>query len=201
MHNEKNIFDNMLKTVMDVKGNTKDNVKARHDLLKYCNCPELCISREGNGKLSIPKACYTFTKEQKRLLLEWVKELRLPDGYASNLSRCVDLKDMKMSGMKCHDCHVIMERLLPIALRELFPTNIWSVLTELSLFYRDLCASKLSVGHMCKLEKEIAQLVCKLEKIFPSGFFDVMEYLMMRLPYEARVGDPVQNRWMYPFER
>ncbi|KAL0361520.1 UNVERIFIED_CONTAM: hypothetical protein Sradi_3836500 [Sesamum radiatum] len=28
-----------------------------------------------------------------------------------------------------------------------------------------------------------------------------MEHLIVHLPYEARVGGPVQYRWMYPFER
>ena len=201
MHNEKNVFDNVFNTVMDVKGKTKDNLKARRDVLKYCNHLELCIDQLGDDKVYKPKACYTLTKEQRRLLLEWVKELKLPDGYASNLGRCVDFKELKMSGMKSHDCHVFMERLLPIAFRELLPTSVWSVLAELSFFYRDLCAPKLFVAHICKLEKDIALLVCKLERIFPPGFFDVMEHLLVHLPYEARVGGPVQYRWMYPFER
>ncbi|GKV32419.1 hypothetical protein SLEP1_g41030 [Rubroshorea leprosula] len=33
------------------------------------------------------------------------------------------------------------------------------------------------------------------------AFFDSMEHLTIHLPYEARVGGPVQFRWMYPFER
>ncbi|KAK7278025.1 hypothetical protein RJT34_23046 [Clitoria ternatea] len=28
-----------------------------------------------------------------------------------------------------------------------------------------------------------------------------MEHLPIHLPYEARIGGPVQYRWMYPFER
>ena len=44
-------------------------------------------------------------------------------------------------------------------------------------------------------------MLCKLEQIFPPGFFDCMEHLMLHLPYEARVGGPVAYRWMYVFER
>ena len=32
----------------------------------------------------------------------------MPDGYASNLSRCVDMREEKLFGMKSHDCHVFM---------------------------------------------------------------------------------------------
>jgi hypothetical protein len=37
MHIEKNMFENIFNTVMDVKGKTKDNIKARLDIALYCN--------------------------------------------------------------------------------------------------------------------------------------------------------------------
>jgi hypothetical protein len=54
---------------------------------------------------------------------------------------------------------------------------------------------------MEKLEKEIPVLLCKLEKIFTPEWFNRMQHLLIHLPYEAKVGGPVQYRWMYPFER
>jgi hypothetical protein len=87
-----------------------------------------------------------------------------------------------------------MERLLPIALREFLLQNVWNALTELSLFYRDLCSPKLSVPHLKKLKSEIPVLICKLEKIFPPGFFDVIEHLVLHFPCEARVCGPTQYR-------
>ena len=59
-----------------------------------------------------PKACYTLDKIRKQVLCEWVKNLRYPDGYASNLARCVDMQKLKLFGMKSHDCHFFMQRLL-----------------------------------------------------------------------------------------
>jgi hypothetical protein len=53
---------------------------------------------------------------------------------------------------------------------------------------------------MQRLEKDIAVLVCKMETIFPPRF-NVMQYLLVHLPWEARVGEPVQFRWMYSQER
>jgi len=41
MHIEKFFFDNVFNTVMDVKGKTKDNVKARLDLAEHYRRPEL----------------------------------------------------------------------------------------------------------------------------------------------------------------
>jgi hypothetical protein len=54
---------------------------------------------------------------------------------------------------------------------------------------------------MQKLEKEITVLVCKMEKIFLPGWFNVIQHLLVHLPCEARVGGPTLFRWMYSQER
>jgi hypothetical protein len=54
---------------------------------------------------------------------------------------------------------------------------------------------------MEKLEEEISMLLCKLKKIFPPGWFNSMQYLLVHLPYEAKIGEPHQYRWMYHIER
>ncbi|KAG8375382.1 hypothetical protein BUALT_Bualt10G0094200 [Buddleja alternifolia] len=155
MHIEKNMFDNVFNTVMDVKGKTKDNVKARLDLQNICKCRDLEL-KEMNGKYLKPKANYTLSKDERQIVLKWIKNLRLPDGYASNLARCVNLDDCSLHGMKSHDCHVLMERLLPIAFRDLLPESVWNGLTELSKFFRDLCSTILSEPDMKKMEDNIA---------------------------------------------
>ena len=72
---------------------------------------------------------------------------------------------------------------------------------KLSLFYKELCSTTLKVQRLRKLEVDIPILLCKLEKIFPPAFFNVMEHLPVHLPFEARLRGPVQYGWMYPFER
>ena len=57
---------------------------------------------------SIPKAVYNLTKEEQKSILEWLKELKFPDGYASNIGRCVHVDGRNLSKMKSHDCHVFM---------------------------------------------------------------------------------------------
>ncbi|XP_027186337.1 uncharacterized protein [Cicer arietinum] len=110
------------------------------------------------------------------------------------------MKEGKLHGMKSHDCHVFMECLLPIAFISL-PEQTWKPLTELSHFFRDLCSTSVQVDDLISHEQNIPIVLCKVEHIFPLGYFDSMEHLPIHLPYEARVGSPVQYRWMYPFER
>ena len=115
MHIEKNYFDNLFNTVMDMSSKTKDNVKARLDFPKHRRRPELHLQESANNKLLKPKASYSFTMEQKRKICEWVESLKMQDGYASNLGESVDMENGILHGMKSLDSHVVMEQLLPIA--------------------------------------------------------------------------------------
>ncbi|XP_057990582.1 uncharacterized protein LOC131172963 [Hevea brasiliensis] len=82
MHIEKNVFENIFNTVMNVEGKTKDNAKSREDLKEFCHRPEL--ERDmATGKY--PKACYTLDKQSKAVLCEWLKNLIFPDCYVSNM--------------------------------------------------------------------------------------------------------------------
>jgi hypothetical protein len=110
------------------------------------------------------------------------------------------MREAKLFGMKSHDCHVFMQRLLPIALKAL-PKPISNTLTEFSEVFRELTSHILKLENLCLMEQSIPIILCKLEQIFPPSFFDSMEHLPIHLPYEARLGGPVQYRWMYPFER
>jgi predicted house-cleaning noncanonical NTP pyrophosphatase (MazG superfamily) len=48
----------------------------------------------------------------------------------------VNVKDKKIHGLKSHDYHVIMERLLLVILREYFDDDIFEALAKISYFYR-----------------------------------------------------------------
>ncbi|WMV49787.1 hypothetical protein MTR67_043172 [Solanum verrucosum] len=124
----------------------------------------------------------------------------MPDGYASNLGKRVDIERGILHGMKSHDCHAFMEQLLSIAFCGL-PENIWKPMTEINLFFKDLCSSTLRVENLVRMAKNIVVISNKLEKILSPGFFDVMEHLLIHIVHEALLGGPVQYRWMYPFER
>ena len=109
------------------------------------------------------------------------------------------MNEGKLIGMKSHDCHVFMETLIPIAFSHL-PERMWKPITEISLFLKDLCSGKLLESSLDRMEENILVTTTMLEKIFPCGFFDVMEHLPIHLVQEACLGGSVQTRWMYPFE-
>ena len=65
----------------------------------------------------MPAACYIMSKEDKTIFFKVLQDVRVPDGYASNIFRCVRLNDRMITGLKSHDSHILMQQLLPIAVR------------------------------------------------------------------------------------
>jgi hypothetical protein len=79
--------------------------------------------------------------------------------------------------------------------------DVYEAIAELGNFFRELCSRNLKKYVVKRLKKDIPVILCKLEKIFPPAFFDVMVHLAVHLPDEALLRGPVQYGWMYPIER
>jgi hypothetical protein len=54
---------------------------------------------------------------------------------------------------------------------------------------------------LAEMKKEIPTILVKLEKMFPSAFFDVLIHIAIHLLDEALLRGLVQYGWMYPIER
>jgi hypothetical protein len=201
MHIEKNVCDNLIGTLLGDK-KSKDNVDARLDLIDLGIQSDLHSEKLDNGRYTMPDACFTMSRESKEILCSIIKSIKMPYGYASNISRCVDMKDCKFTGLKSHDCHILIEHLFPLALRSCYPSeDIMFVVVELSNFFKSLCSKVLDKTELVTLKEQIVLTLCKMERLFIPSFFTIMVHLIVHLVDEAKLGGPVHYRWMYPFER
>ncbi|XP_075099537.1 uncharacterized protein LOC142176307 [Nicotiana tabacum] len=191
MHIEKNVCDNIIGTLLDMEGKTKDNLNARRDLKEMGIRRDLHPTQR-DGKWYYPAACYTLSPEEKSKVCKFLKTIKVPDGYSSNLSRCVKVKDRKIYGLKSHDSHILLEQLLPFAIRGVVPNNVYAAITELGIFFRELCSKTVRVDVLDRLAAQIPITLSKLEKIFLPAFFDIMVHLIIHLPQEAKIAGPVQ---------
>jgi hypothetical protein len=123
MHIERNMFENIFNTVMDVKGKTKDNIKARLDAALFCNRKNMQLDCDGS-RVAKPRGSFVLEKNAQLLVYKWLNNLRFPDGRASNISRLVNMEECRLYGMKSHDCHVFMQTLIPLAFLDLLPKGI-----------------------------------------------------------------------------
>ncbi|GJS73633.1 zinc finger, CCHC-type containing protein [Tanacetum coccineum] len=153
----------------------------------------------------MPLACYTMSSAEKSNFLQVLKSLKVPDGYSSNISRGVSMKDRKLINLKIHDGHILMQDILPIALRVSMlsraQSRVVKVVSDICLFFKRLCAKVLDPNELDKMESEIALTLCEMEKLFPPSFFTIMVHLTIHLISEAKLGGPVHYIWMYPIER
>ena len=139
--------------------------------------------------------------EQRPEIFEWIKEAQYPSGYAGSLKNKVNVEDKKFYGLKTHDCHVLMQRLLPVVIREYLPPYVVDPLIALSRWFQKLCVRELKKQDVKDMKNEIVLILCKLERIFPPAFFTIMVHLMIHLPDQVLLTGPVHFTWMFPMER
>ena len=173
MHIEKNVFDNLVYTLLNEKPKSKDNVNARKDLKEMGIREDLWPDDNGRYHLAL----FSLTRDTKKLFLKTLKNVIVPDGYSSNISRCVDEVQQKIFGLKSHDCHIIMEQLLPLAIRNLLPNHVTATLVEFCSFFKVLCSKSLNPQELEMLQDRIVLTLCHLEMLFPPSLFTVMVHL------------------------
>ncbi|XP_073126852.1 uncharacterized protein [Henckelia pumila] len=201
MHVEKNVCENLIGTMLNLKKKSKDGVNTRKDLRHLNIRKELHPQEKGENMYHLPAAPYTLSKKEMDVFCSRLKKIKLPDGYSSNIGNCVYVEERKLIGLKSHDCHVLMQQLLSVALRSLLPKGPRNAVFLLCAFYNELCQRVLDRNRLEQLEENIAETLCMLERFFPPAFFTISVHLTIHLAREARLCGPVQFRWMYPFER
>jgi len=50
------------------------------------------------------------------------------------------MKELKLVGMKSHDCHALMQQLLPVAIRSILSKHVHHVITQLCFFFNTVCS-------------------------------------------------------------
>ncbi|XP_074337958.1 uncharacterized protein LOC141675137 [Apium graveolens] len=200
MHVQKNVFDSLVGTLLGVKGKTKDGLNARMDMMEMGIRNELGPVEKPGKKPYLPAAAHTLSRDEKRVLLQTFHSIKVPEGYSSNIKSLVSLSDMKLKGFKSHDCHVIMENFLPIAIRSILPEKVRITITKLCWFFKSMSNKVIDPRRLSYLQQQIIETLCEVEMYFPTSFFDIMVHLTVHLIYETRMCGPDRMRWMYPVE-
>jgi hypothetical protein len=69
MHIEKNVFENIFNTVMDMKGKTKDNITALIDITLFCNRKNMELVFDGSQVVK-PRASFVLEKNTQLLVYQ-----------------------------------------------------------------------------------------------------------------------------------
>jgi len=199
MHVEKNVCDSIIGTLLNIKGKTKDGINARTDLVEMGVWLELQPQPHGK-RTYLPPTCHTLPKSENINFSKCLQGVKVPQGYSSNIKCLVSMEYLKLTGLKSHDCHVLMQDLLPVAIRGILPKNIKQVITRVCLFFNTICKKVIDPTRLDDLENGAIILLCQQEMYFPHSFFAIMVHLIVHLVREIRSCGPMFLRWMYPIE-
>ncbi|GJX68699.1 hypothetical protein Tco_0304426 [Tanacetum coccineum] len=136
-------------------------VKRQRDPIVEKDVCRLWLSKKGNGKFIKPHAAYSFPPEKKQKFCEFIKGVKLSDGFGSNFKPKVTDNDNNIIGMKSHDCHLMMQQLLPAGAQAYLDSSIATPIIELCSFFKQICARSI---------KESDMLIAKDQLNVPTRF-------------------------------
>ena len=197
MHVEKNVAENLLKTLFG----EKDGPNVRADMQQRNIRRHLWV-RNLPGRASrafLPDAPYVLTKEQRTLFLKTLQSIRLPTHYSSSM--LTKISKGKLTGLKSHDFHVLLHDLMPLCMRNIGCDHMTAVVVRISRLFKKICSKTVDATERENLFLECAETLCVLEKELPPSFFDIMIHLCIHIVEELFLCGPIHVRWMYPYER
>nr|GFA13122.1 hypothetical protein [Tanacetum cinerariifolium] len=144
---------------------------------------------------------YSFTPGNRKKFCQFIKGVKLPDGFGSCFKHKVTDKDTNITCLKSHDCHIMMQRLLPYGLQQYLPDKIAKPIIELCSLFKQICSAILMKDDILKAQIKVVDILCDLELIYHPALFDIMIHLVIHLPQEDLEGGPIRPQWMFPFKR
>nr|GEX68442.1 hypothetical protein [Tanacetum cinerariifolium] len=206
----------------------RDEILAQHDRLpmrmtgKHPSYGGVKIKRHRQGKTRLVKVghskwlvarpnqkrevleasgCVLFHTREPKKFCHFIKGVKLPDGFGSCFKHKVTYNDTNITGLKSHNCHIMMQRLLPYGLQNYLPDKIAKPIIVLCSLFKQICSATLMEDDMLKAQIKVVDIMCDLELIYPPALFDIMIYLVIHLHLEALKGGPIRPWWMFSFKR
>jgi hypothetical protein len=163
MHITKNVFNNIIGTLLDMSSKMKDGLKSRNNLVQFGLRPELHPKLKPNGKHYLPPASYSLLVEEKKQFCQCLRGVRVPTGFSSNIIKLVSVKDLSISGYNSHDCHMMMMVFLAIAIRIIKLMCIKVLITRLCYFFNTFSHKVIGRKELDDLKAYMIETTCMLE--------------------------------------
>ena len=76
------------------------------------------------------------------------------------------MKDFKLQSLKSHDCHILMQQFLAIAIRSVLLKHVKEAVIRLCFVFNLLCSNVFNVTTLNKLEADHVVTLCLKKKNF-----------------------------------
>jgi hypothetical protein len=191
MHVEKNMCESLLRTLLNMDGRTSDHGHARADLKKMGIRPELCLDDSVKG-MELLTSCINLSKHEKKEFCGSLKNVKVPSGYSTYVSRLISFLDLKVAlNMYC----------LRRRIQNILSVNVQEAIINFCFFFNTIGQKVLSEKVLESLEKRHYKTLCFLEIYFPRAFFDISVNFTTHLIKEIKLLRHVFLHQMYVYER
>ena len=127
--------------------------------------------------------------------------VKTPFGYCGLISRYLDQQKQRFSGMKSHDCHLMMTQIFPVAIRGIMDKHVRETIFGFCKKFDVISRKSITWKQLSRLQEEIVVILCELEIYFPPAFFDICVHLLVHIVDDIIHLGPAFLHNMMPFER
>lgn len=196
MHIFKNVGETIWKTITG-----KNESKGQRDDLQFLGKMEHLWARtKPNGQLDIPKAPWVLKKAEMNQVRKTISEFRTPTGNMHCLKGVFNSDD-KLSGLKTHDWHKLLQFVLPIALKNCLTEDIRTAIFKISSLVRWISSKEIKQDTIETARLNAIEAVCLIEKFFPTSVLTIQMHLLVHVVDEVAIAGTVHSRWMFFLER
>jgi hypothetical protein len=65
----------------------------------------------------LPTSCITLSKHKKKVFCGFLKNMKVPFGYSTNVLRLISFSNLKVAlGVKSHDYHVLLTQMIAVGI-------------------------------------------------------------------------------------
>jgi hypothetical protein len=145
MHITKGVFESTIDLLLDIIGKTKDGLNAHKNLQAFGIREELHPQERPNGNVYLPPASYTLTNEEKRAICKFLRGIRVPTWFSTNIKNLVSMSELKVSGYNNHDFHTMLLLFLTIEIRAVNHPYLKMVITRTCHFLKAISKKVIDV--------------------------------------------------------
>ena len=162
--------------------------------------PALWAQIGGNGKHVLPKAPWVLSKKEHIQVKRTISEFKTPTGCMHSL-RGAFTKDDKLTGLKSHDWHKLLQFVLPVAIKDCLTEDIRACIYKISSLVRWISSKEIRKDSLESARINAIEAVCMVEKHFPTTILTIQMHLLVHIVDKVSLVGIVHYRWMFFLER
>lgn len=105
-----------------------------------------------------------------------------------------------MSGLKSHDWHKMCQFILPICVAGSLSVEVRLVIYKLAELVQWISQKEIKIASIESARKNVAELVCMIEKYFPPSMLTIQVHLLVHVIDEVEMAGTMHYRWMFFLE-